>query len=643
MPRAKLTKKAVRPVAAARATPVPAVSEPALAQKDRVLSAWLQKPAALYVLALLVSLFAMHGNSLTAVYGQLYYKGEVHQNVVTYETQNVVNFTNAAAESLREGNLLLRECSWVGIVAPPAYHRYPLFQFYGNLPYMLSGLLAVLGLTAHTAFLFVGFLFFTLGFVGAYRLARLLGFRAITGLVAGVAFTLAPYHLTQWHGRIAFTEAVGLGMLPWVLYGMLRCARERGLRPFLLAAGLWCALILTHTILHIYGAIFLFAVVSVQWLFEGRWDFKALLRPFAAYAFGFACAAWMIWPIVRFGPQFGVTNSLYPQDWAHVSSLKILFAPTFDAVPMAGFIGLQIGWLFIAAWAASLALLWRKPWVLPYAIVSALCVFIAWSPFDFWKHLGPLTIIQFPYRVLAFIITLGTVLLALSWDHWVRKLEGVAFAVFLGVAALIGNAYIAKGVSPYPLPEINAQYSVSGLQFQGPRYPYTLGNPDAPDFQAHYPTSSYDLSAISRTATVAEGVDVSSASALTPSASVKFGRWVRVNVQGLKKGDVIQLPAPWYPSMYAMKLNGRSVTPGRVGNRLAIQVEVDGDQAVEFHFRGMPMANAVSYLSWLLFLFLAYKAWKGESRTAEVPVAEMVVPTVKAKKKARPVKTARRG
>jgi hypothetical protein len=132
------------------------------------------------------------------------------------------------------------------------------------------------------------------------------------------------------------------------------------------------------------------------------------------------------------------------------------------------------------------------------------------------------------------------------------------------------------------------------------------------------------------------------AGAVTPVATVSFGRWVKVKVQALKKGDVIQLPAPWYPTMYAMKLNGSSVTPGRVGNRLAIQVEQDGDQAVEFHFRGMPLANAVSYLSWLLLLFLAYKAWKGESRTAEVPVAEAMAPAAKAKKKARPVKTARR-
>lgn len=567
---------------------------------------WLGHPLLVLALALLSSGFAMSGNRFIAIH-----------NTLPYEEQNHVQFVSAAIDSMREGSLLLREVPRMAKPAAPIFRRYPVYQFYGNFPFFIGATLGNLGLEAYTAFLLLGYASFVIGFIGTFLAARALGLRAGSALAGALLFTLAPYHLMDWYGRFAFTETFALGMLPLALYGALKASRERSALAFAFSAAAWSAVMMSHTIMHIYGALIIFGVLAVNWCLLDRRDWAALWRPFAAYALGFACVAWSLWPIIKFGDQFSIAHWFNPRDWAYVSGLKYLLARSYLPHPQAGFMGFQIGWPLLFALLASPFLFLRRPWVAIFSVFMLLAVYLAWSPNDVWPHLGPLAIIQFPYRILAFVVLTGSVLTAALWDAWVRRFEALWLLPFALLIVLAAKPYVLEGGNNMSAAEVNALYSQGGVHFQGPPADYVINDPNSAWMTSHYPTPSYDLGPVTMTAALAEGVDWHAAPVVTataalqgaaapgsPSASVEFGPLTRVKLQGLRQGDIIQLPMPWYPKMFAFTVNGKSAPYGRVDRRLAWRAPGDGDFNIEFRFRGLLGANALSLLGWLIFMGL---------------------------------------
>lgn len=549
---------------------------------------WLGHPLLVLALALATSYFAMSGN----------YRAAIH-NTLPYEEQNHVQFVSAAIEAMAEGSLLLREVPRMAKPAPPIFRRYPVFQFYGNFPYFIGATLGNLGLDAYTVFLVLGYASFVIGFIGLFLASRALGLRPSSGLAGAFLFTLAPYHLMDWYGRFAFTETFALGMLPLALYGALKAGQDKGKLALAFSAAAWSAVMMSHTIMHIFGAIIIFGILVVNWLLLDRKDLSALWRPFAAYALGFACVAWSLWPIIKFGDQFSIAHWFNPKDWAYVSDIKYLLARSYLPHPQAGFMGFQIGWPLLFALLASPLLFLRRPWVIIISLFMVVTVYLAWSPHNIWPHLGPLAIIQFPYRILAFVVLTGSVLMAAVWDAWVRRYEALLLLPFAALIFFAAKPYVLQGGNAMSATEVNALYSQGGVHFQGPPADYVISNPDSAWMSQHYPTPSFNAGPTAMT--LAEGVDLSSAQSVSVTGSVEFGPITRVRLQGLRQGDVVQLPMPWYPKMFSFKVNGRSAEYGRVGRRLAWQTPQDGDALIEFRFRGLASSNALSVLAWLFF------------------------------------------
>lgn len=149
----------------------------------------------------------------------------------------------AMGRALRNGQLPVR---WV---ADLGYgYGYPLFNFYGPLPYYAGGLLYALGVSGLTATKIM----FVLGIIGAgismYLFTREV-FGSQAGLVAAVAYMYAPYHAVQIYVRGAVGEFWALVFFPLVLLGYVHIVGNKRVRKGVFIGSIGIAgAILSHTI-----------------------------------------------------------------------------------------------------------------------------------------------------------------------------------------------------------------------------------------------------------------------------------------------------------------------------------------------------------------------------------------------------------
>jgi hypothetical protein len=309
-------------------------------------------------------------------------------------------------------------------------HRYPIFQFYGNLPYTLGGWLCrTFHLDPYTSFKVALWLSLMAGGFFTYRCALLLTRRAFPALAAGAVFLTAPYMLTDIHARFAFPETVSFNLLPVVLYANLRCLTSRRLAPVLCTGIAWCLLGLSHNIAFFYASLF----IAAMHLAHIRWRKRALvrlLRAGAGYGLGLILLTWYIAPQIHTLPAINIGNCVCADqvsstNW--ITPLGILLAPGLTLpspfpTPMDNpRFGVQVGWPILAAVALCVYQLWlgarRRDWMwwlmLRLCAAVAVSFFMVWSPLDFWQYLPRMFyFVQFTYRLLMFVVLFGSLLAA---------------------------------------------------------------------------------------------------------------------------------------------------------------------------------------------------------------------------------------
>jgi len=125
---------------------------------------------------------------------------------------------------------------------------------------------------------------------------------------------------------------------------------------------------------------------------------------------------------------------------------------------------------------------------------------------------------------------------------------------------------------------------------------FVMADPLPPKWERRFP--AYALPAPPRN--LAPGLDWSGLGQVPLHPSPKYGRVTHIDIEAKGRG-VLLLPGPWYPGMSALKLNGVKGEIGRLGNRMALQLE-PGRWQIEYYFRGWPWANRLSALALLLWL-----------------------------------------
>lgn len=124
---------------------------------------------------------------------------------------------------------------------------YPTFLLYAPLAFFVGEAFHLLGLGFAAAIKATWALGFLLGAAGAYQLARR-WFSPALAMITSLAFTYAPYHLSQIYVRAALAEFMALAWLPWVVLAFLSLWDSPGPRRAAFAALSLCALMLLHTV-----------------------------------------------------------------------------------------------------------------------------------------------------------------------------------------------------------------------------------------------------------------------------------------------------------------------------------------------------------------------------------------------------------
>ena len=507
-----------------------------------------------------------------------------------------------------EARNALREGQFPPRVAPNLSEktRYPLFQFYGALPYgVAGGVMLVTGLDAHDAWRVVTFLSVTCAGFYAYRCALLLTRQTWASIVAGAVFVTAPYLSTDFRARFAFTEAVSFCLLPAVLYYSLRAFAARGRGAVVKAGVSWALLALSHSITLLYGSILL-GLFALTLLGPGAGkSMRRLARVAAAYALGMALAAWYVAPQLKVIDVLVMTTDnagaspLGSTAWA---PLYALLSPVLTVAPEAKnspYLGVQVGWPILAAVVLALAHVVRaaaarrRP---PAALrvpgagmmarllaALALAFFVVWSPVDFWRHVPRLLYnLQITYRLLMFVVLWGSLLAGMALAALWRRTPG--------------------GMPPGPAWACVLLCAVAAMPFQGWGFD-RLSNrtvkalEKAPFFgQAEHQYNALPRRMAAHRLDVPPGVTMVASDDVAPR--VRRGRVTRASFEFARR-TVVQLPVRFYPGLIDVRDNGRRPdASGHVDGFLALDLP-PGRHEIEVRFVGVRWANRLSALAWV--------------------------------------------
>lgn len=338
--------------------------------------------------------------------------------------------------------------------------RYPLFQFYSPLPYTLAALIYKWIVPENPYLAFKLLLWLSLAVSGIFinKSAFWLTRSRISAFLSGVVYMTTPYFMMNINARGALTEAVAQGILPISLYFSLRATISPKLRYVFLSAITWFALATTHTITFIYFALF----VGIFFLFIGIRRRIRLIRYSIALLLGCVLGLYFLVPVVS-ANYLSVNswinkNNPYKYNWlTHIESLlsPTSVSPMPKPWPIGGPPNLNpaVGWPILLAvgtlgyYSYSRTSLSYKVGthrlVSPLLLLFGLVFFMTWSPVDFWKYLPiQFWVIQFPYRLLAQLAWIGSMLFA------------YAFAMMFGAhfnirTAVIGLLLIQVSLNSY--------------------------------------------------------------------------------------------------------------------------------------------------------------------------------------------------
>lgn len=141
-------------------------------------------------------------------------------------------------------------------------YGYPIFNFYGPLPYYFGGFLYAVGVPALVATKLMMGIGVVVPAITLYCvLTAFLGWQA--GLISSVLYLYAPYHAVQIYVRGAVGEYWTLIFWPLVLYGVLR--QQIVIGSFGLAGA-----ILSHTLMGFVTVIFTAVGIATHWIIMKR-------------------------------------------------------------------------------------------------------------------------------------------------------------------------------------------------------------------------------------------------------------------------------------------------------------------------------------------------------------------------------------
>ncbi|MBI5613854.1 hypothetical protein HY947_02930 [Candidatus Gottesmanbacteria bacterium] len=345
--------------------------------------------------------------SLTIVY-PLFQRGYFPMHDDT-QIARVVEMT----EALKDGQFPVR---WVRDLGYG--FGYPLYSFYGPLPYYIGSFFSLIGfspLDATKIMMGLGMILpaMTMGLV----LYSFFGF--FPGLLGAVLYVFAPYHAVQLYVRGAVGELWTLSFLPLVLYGLMHASK--GFRSTIVGAIGLAGVIVSHTV---FGFIVvLLCVIEILCVaffafFSKKKSIRSYVLPsMTLVGIGMALSSFFWLPALV---EMGYTNVAsqvgggadFKDHFVCISQFWSSAWGFGGSVPgCVDGLSFRLGKIFVFIFSlGSILVFWfrgKKNLVLSGSsivlVVLSLYMMTQWSEW-IWKFVPLLAYIQYPWRFLVFVV-----------------------------------------------------------------------------------------------------------------------------------------------------------------------------------------------------------------------------------------------
>lgn len=355
-------------------------------------------------------------------------------------------------KALREGQFPVRWVSDLGYG-----YGYPIFNFYGPLPYYVGGALYAFG----TDPLVATKTMFVIGIVlSALTMYVLLNSILDPGsaLVGSMLYLYAPYHAVQVYVRGAVGEFWAFGFFPLFLYGIVGALGGKQQKYATFVGGLGLAgIILSHTILGFVTTVFFAGVAGMYGflqLVRKRTVKKQFIRMMCMFGVGLGASAFFWLPAylemgytnvaeqigssANFRDHFVCLGQLWDSAWGFGGSIP-------GCVDGLSF---KLGKIHVmAAVAASVGWFMRKEkfvkpkqlFVVAYTTTILSLVFMLAVSLPLWDILPLMGYVQYPWRFLAFTMAGLAIIAAIGANVIVSSKVRIAVATGIIFLTLLGN------------------------------------------------------------------------------------------------------------------------------------------------------------------------------------------------------------
>lgn len=351
----------------------------------------------------------------------------------------------AMGRALRNGQFPVRWVSDLGYG-----YGYPIYNFYGPLPYYVGGYLYAFGVNGLAATKISFILALLLSAITMFALGNHI-FGRTGGFVASLFYLYAPYHAVDTYVRGALGELWTFVFLPLVLLGLVMTFRRSQRKPGLLLGALGLSgVILSHTILGYVTVIFVGFGLLVTWcylLLSKKLSISLFLSHILLFlvALGFSAFFWLpaisemkytnvasqISASADFHDHYVCLSQLWNSPWGFGGS-----APgCIDGMSFRlGKLSILLAVVSVAGWVIRRKKIKKSgPFMILGLCIVAVSVFISlsWSNF-LWNYMPYFSYIQYPWRFLTFI-SLGLSILCAGFVLWIpsRIIRIVSASVFV--------------------------------------------------------------------------------------------------------------------------------------------------------------------------------------------------------------------
>jgi hypothetical protein len=505
-------------------------------------------------------------------------------------------------------------------------YGYPVFDFVPHLPYYLTDVLHLMGLTlVHSILLSFGLSLLASG-VAMYLFVKDF-FGSNAAVLAAVAYMYAPFHLYDILFRGHLPGAWAMVLYPLVLWSIARLVQRGGVSWLVASALLYAACMLTHNPANFIFTPFLLFYTLVLVFTRSATRTRSLIHVSALLMLGFGLAAFFWMPALWDRQFIQIQRMITPPDLdyhTHFITISELLAP-----PRVAEVGLMnpgvpnsLGLVLVALSVLSIAGLWRlrgrhERVLLIIALCGAAAVVFLVSPPSalIWESIPLMKYLVFPHRFLR----LGSLLMAVLCGGAVRlfgsrgKTLSPSFVVTLvGTGAVILSAFPLLYPPYYRDQQLNPSF-VDMMEFE--RSTGTLGTTSFGEYLpvwVEWTPSTSPLEQLYQSSAQVERLDQNSLPEGTRIASARYSPTSMTVVLSTPHTFEATFHLIYFPTWRAY-VDGQEVPISPTPGQGLIQFTVPGgEHVIQIQTQDMPvhiLAKLITGLSLLLLVLVCALSW----------------------------------